>query len=404
MCIDDCRVFYRFVCPDYCRENRQTETECRGNLAPKRYKSDYINYKMSNGRSFAFHILKSSKADWSAIELMKQKEDCEYLCACSDNKQIMGYVRFTYCRILSTIENYFNKRAIVAIEKKNDEQYRDMYVNLPNFTEHVKKQKEPESGASDNKESLLKFLIQNQTMLANNQSEMANQMVSSQSEMVGQITSEITKQIASICEAIAKNNPLISGDTVSHSGNTHNTTNNTTNHTTNNNTTNNNKFNLKFFLNEQCKDAMDITEFAKTIPIGLDEVMLFKRLGHTEAVTRIIENAYNDMEITKRPMHCTDPKRETFYVKNEEKWTNDETKAITEKAISTVASRSFRQLSLWKTANPGHEEDGEKMTEYAVLVKQLLGGITDKQIEEYNKTIIRNLSRVTHLKRNTVGL
>jgi hypothetical protein len=127
--------------------------------------------------------------------------------------------------------------------------------------------------------------------------------------------------------------------------------------------------------------------------------MLFKRMPHTDAVTRIIENAYNGMDITKRPMHCTDSKRETFYVKSEEKWMNDETKEITEKAIGTVASRSFRQISLWKTANPGHEEDEEKMTEYAILIKGLLGGLTDKQIAENNRTIIRNLSRITHLKR-----
>jgi hypothetical protein len=130
--------------------------------------------------------------------------------------------------------------------------------------------------------------------------------------------------------------------------------------------------------------------------------MLFKRLGHTEAVTKIIENAYNEMELTKRPIHCTDPKRETLYVKNENQWTNDETKALTEKAIGTVASRSFRQLSLWKDVNREYGEDEDKMSEYAILVKQLLGGVTEKESEENKRKIIRNLSRITHLNRNEI--
>ena len=347
---------------------------------------------MNRSRAFTFYIENTQKRDWALVQSMKKKPECYCICGCSneDDTEIFGYIRFIYPKYISAVEKIFNNRALIINDTNKYEYYTKLYSNEPNYFEYSSaKSEEPENAddkSADDKEkdTLLKYLIQNQTALANSQTEMASQVANAHTEM--------TKQIANICMAIAKNNPLISGETVSHSGNT-------TNNNTTNNTTNNNKFNLKFFLNTQCKDAMDITEFAKTLPIGLDEVMLFKRMPHTDAVTRIIENAYNDMEITKRPIHCTDPKRETFYVKNEEKWMNDETKEITEKAINTVASRSFRQLSLWKTANPGHDEDEEKMTEYAVLVKRLLGGLTDKQIEENKRTIIRNLSRITHLKR-----
>ncbi len=364
---------------------------------------------MNRSRAFTFYIENALKRDWSIIHSLKKKTECNCICACSNNEEteIFGYIRFNYPKYLSVVEKLFNNRALLINDTNKYEYYTNLYANELNYFQYSNNNHnvdETESSNDNNKDSdrdkdtLIKFLVENQIQLAsqivNTQAEMTNQIVNNQSEM--------TKQIANICMAIAKNNPLNVGDNNNNTTNNNNNTINNTNsgNTITNNTTNNNKFNLKFFLNEQCKDAMDITEFAKTIPIGLDEVMLFKRLGHTEAVTRIIENAYNGMEITKRPMHCTDPKRETLYVKNEERWTNDETKEITEKAIGTIASRSFRQLSLWKTANPGHDEDEDKMTEYAVLVKQLLGGLTDKQMEENKKTIIRNLSRITHLKRN----
>jgi hypothetical protein len=336
-----------------------------------------------NGRSFTFHILRCNKKDWNVIENFKTKSDCEFLCACKDNRQIMGYVRFTYTKPQTTVENYFEKRAIVLIDKKNDEYFRELYMNEKNYIEYDKRAVVASEETEAKKDDLIKHLIENQTMLTKHM--MDNQTV-------------MTKQIADICMTIAKNNPISEASVQT---NSHNTI--TNNNNSNNNTTNNNvKFNLKFFLNEQCKDAMDITEFAKTIPIGLDDVMMFKSLGHTEAVTKIIEKAYNGMEITKRPIHCTDAKRETMYVKNENKWTNDETKALTEKAIDTVANRSFRHLSLWKTANPDHSESEDKKTEYAVLVKQLLGGTSERASSENKRKIIRNLTRITYLDRSEV--
>jgi hypothetical protein len=192
---------------------------------------------------------------------------------------------------------------------------------------------------------------------------------------------EQMKQIMELCITIAKNTP---------------TTTNIINATNNNNNTNN-SFNLNFFLNEQCKDAMDIFEFVKGIHINLDDIMMFKNVSHAEGVTRIFDKAYKDVELQKRPIHCTDVKRETLYVRNEDKWINDETKKLIERAMDLLSNRSFRELYQWKNANPGYMESEDLMTEYSIIMRNLLGGRTDNEIEENHKKFIRNIARTAQV-------
>ena len=103
---------------------------------------------------------------------------------------------------------------------------------------------------------------------------------------------------------------------------THNTTNNTTN---NNHTNSHNKaFNLNFFLNETCKNAMNITDFVDSIKLQLSDFMDVGEAGFVQGISNIIVKKLNDLDETIRPIHCTDQKRETFYVKDEDKWEKEE--------------------------------------------------------------------------------
>ena len=97
-----------------------------------------------------------------------------------------------------------------------------------------------------------------------------------------------------------------------------NTINNTNNITNNNTTNNNNQFNLNFFLNEQCKDAIPLIDFVKSLKYDFDQLEYTGKHGFVEGVSKIIMDAMNQLDITKRPIHCTDVKRETFYVKDDE--------------------------------------------------------------------------------------
>jgi hypothetical protein len=155
--------------------------------------------------------------------------------------------------------------------------------------------------------------------------------------------SEKLKQITDICLTLAKNSPSI-----------------TNNNTTNNNTINNNKFNLNIFLNETCKNAINLIDFVKGIQIELQDLLLYNKVGHADAVSKIFDNAYKKLEPSMRPVHCTDVKRETVYVRDENKWLNDENKEVSEKALTIISLKSLNKMNIWKEANPYYETADNK--------------------------------------------
>ena len=191
--------------------------------------------------------------------------------------------------------------------------------------------------------------------------------------------SEQIKQITNLCMTIAKNTPTM---------------------ILNNNSTTNNNFNLNVFLNEYCKDAINIFDFAKSIQIELEDVILYKKLGHVEAVSQIFDNAYKNLDLKMRPMHCTDVKRETLYVRNDNKWVNDETKELSKKAMEKISDNSYTNLKLWKDANPDYTSNEYKKLEYIAIMKQLLGGSSDKDFDDNSKKIVKNLLKNTHLDKS----
>jgi hypothetical protein len=279
---------------------------------------------------------------------------------------ITGFARFKHAKSLSAVQKILHYDATIQEELKTDVEMRAILVCKRQFYESGTPAKRIRPlDELPNENELLDKLVNGQLMLAN-------------------LLIDRDKQIIDICKSVALSTP-IQPSVINCYNNTNNTINNKV------------SFNLNMFLNEKCKDAMDITNFARSIPIGLDDIMLFKNFGHAEAITRIIDKAYKDMELTKRPMHCTDAKRETLYVKNEDKWTNDESKAIIERAISIVASQSFSNLKQWKDANPDYNVDEDKKTEYARIMRQLLGGLTDREIEENTNKIVRNVTRLAQL-------
>lgn len=323
---------------------------------------------MTRIRTFSFAI-KQKDVTPAWVYLCSIEEEFEYLCMNLTKNTIRGYVRFKYGKAVSTVQQLLHFDATVVEETKQDTEVRAvLQKKSTTFYEHGNPAKRARTTTQD-----LAFdkLAINQDALASGQAMLIN---------LFQQNADRERQLIEICKTVALNAPPVIY----------------------NNTVNNNKvsFNLNMFLNEKCKDAMDITSFARSIPIGLDEIKLFQNLGHTEAITRIIDKAYKDMELTKRPMHCTDVKRETLYVKNEDQWTNDESKAIIEKAISIVANQSFSSLKIWKDANPNYNDDEDKKTEYARIMRQLLGGLTDREINENKEKIIRGIAHMSQLDKS----
>jgi hypothetical protein len=167
---------------------------------------------------------------------------------------------------------------------------------------------------------------------------------------------------------------------------------NITNNNTNCNNTNQ-QFNLNFFLNETCKDAMNIDEFIKTLKVTMEDFEETGKLGYVEGITRIILNGLNCVDTTKRPIHCTDVKRETVYIKNKNIWEKeDQEKENLKKAVKQVARMNLSHLPKWQRENPASEVlDTKEHIQFMKYSKAALGGLGDKEEEKYMDKIMKNV-------------
>ena len=169
-----------------------------------------------------------------------------------------------------------------------------------------------------------------------------------------------------------------------------------TNHSHNNTTNSHNKaFNLNFFLNETCKNAMNITDFVDSIKLQLSDLMDVGELGYVEGISKIIVKNLNNLDETIRPIHCTDKKRETMYVKDEGEWNKeDEKKSKLTKAVKKVADKNIRLLPQFREKYPEYKNSSSKTSDkYDKMVVEVM--TTD---EDKNEQIIQNISKVTTIK------
>ena len=163
-----------------------------------------------------------------------------------------------------------------------------------------------------------------------------------------------------------------------------------------NNTVNshNKTFNLNVFLNETCKDAMNIMEFVDSLKIQLSDLENVGNLGYVQGISKIIARNLNSLDENKRPVHCTDSKREILYVKDEDKWEKEnEDNSKMRKVIKHVTHKNSKLLKEFKTKYPGCEKSESKYSnQYDKLIIEAMGGKGDNDAEKENK-IIRNIAK-----------
>ena len=158
---------------------------------------------------------------------------------------------------------------------------------------------------------------------------------------------------------------------------------------TNNTTNNNQKFNLNFFLNDTCKDAMSITDFLRNLNVHIDELEYIGNHGYVNGMTKMIMARLKDMDITKRPIHCTDIKRETMYIKDDAGWSKD-TDELTKlrRILSRISMNNYRTVPVWRTAHPDCEVMETRTYEFCYkMMKEILGDVEEEQIKLDNKII-----------------
>ena len=155
---------------------------------------------------------------------------------------------------------------------------------------------------------------------------------------------------------------------------------------------NNNKVNINVFLNEQCKDAMSIDDFIKSIEISLKNLVTTKNKGLAIGLNEIINENMNKLSIYERPVHCTDKKRETLYIKNEI-WEKDNEKSATSGMLKSLQLEQIKSLHKWIDEHPDYKNNDKETHEYTLLINKCTCSF-----DEHEKAMFKNLCESTYLK------
>ena len=173
--------------------------------------------------------------------------------------------------------------------------------------------------------------------------------------------------------------------------------NGTTNISNNNNITNshNKTFNLNVFLNETCKDAMNMSDFISSIKVNLDDLENTGKKGYIEGVSNIFVKNLNNLEQHMRPLHCSDLKREVLYIKDNDKWEKEtDEKPILTKAIKMLANENIKQIKHWRDKYPDcTDSESKKNNTYLKIVSNSMNGLTEEEGKRNITKIISNVAK-----------
>ena len=172
------------------------------------------------------------------------------------------------------------------------------------------------------------------------------------------------------------------GDLIPKIGNTNNTINNI-----------NQKFNIQIFLNEQCKDAINMNDFIKSIEISLEHLDVTKNSGLANGLSNAIIENMNKLSLYERPLHCTDIKRETLYIKDNDSWEKDKSKEKIKKAIKNISNKQYKALKEWTEINPDFNNDDNKQEFFAKTLS-----VIGKDIDNVDDKIIKNICNKIYVK------
>jgi hypothetical protein len=165
----------------------------------------------------------------------------------------------------------------------------------------------------------------------------------------------------------------------------------------NNNTINshNKTFNLQVFLNETCKDAMNISDFVESVKLQVSDLENVGKVGYIEGISNIIIKNLQALEVEKRPVHCTDQKREVMYVKEDNVWEKeDEANKKLRKAIRSIAHKNICMFKEFREKYPDCENyDSKKNSQYNTIIYESMGGKGDNDYEKDTK-IIKKIAKV----------
>jgi hypothetical protein len=311
------------------------------NLMPKnadKFICDVCDFKCSKISNYNTHILTNKHKMLSNVDKENDIKVSKFKCECGKE---------------------YNHRQSLSIHKKK--------CNITIVTDS--------NAESFDKDKLILMLINQNAELIKETSEFKNMMLEQQNIMMSQHTST-----QSMMMEVIKNG-------------THNTT-----HTN----SHNKAFNLNFFLNETCKDAMNIMDFVDSIKLQLSDLEGVGELGYVEGISKIIVKNLKELDVTQRPVHCTDQKRETMYIKDEDKWEKDEERLKLHKVVRRVTCKNQNLIPKFKEIHPDYNKYHSKVSDqYNKIIVESMGGPGDNDFEKEEK-IIKNISKQVFIDKESV--
>ena len=274
--------------------------------------------------------------------ILSQNKECNYVCS--------------NCKYITNNKKDFNKHLMTS-KHKNNENYNKNVPKIPTLfsCECGKKYNYRASLYNHKKKCNVKNITIND--------ECDNTKELDYKTMFLQIINENKELRKTITELIPK------------VGNNHNTI----------NSHNKNKFNINVFLNEKCKDALSMDEFIDKIEVSMKNLLTTKEKGQVNGISNIIIENMNKLSLYERPIHCTDKKRETLYVKND-KWEKDDSKEHINKALKKVESKQLKNLNVWLDKHPNYMNNSLEQEEFAQLMSEC-----GKSVDDGREKIIKKL-------------
>ena len=162
---------------------------------------------------------------------------------------------------------------------------------------------------------------------------------------------------------------------------------------------NNKKMTINVFLQEQCKNAMNLTDFVDNVKVSIADLMYTKEHGYIKGISNIFVKNLRDMDPTERPIHCSDKKRLQFYVKDEDKWEKDKTHEKIDKSIQDITVKQIKSIREWEKEHPNYLTDEKLLVEWHTTVQNIMGGGEDVERNKNKEQIKKTLCTTTELKR-----
>ena len=291
------------------------------------------------------------------------------------------------CEYITSNKFDYNKHLLTAkhINDKNDNEISQNLAKIAKTTCICGKEYKYASGLSAHKKKcpeIVKPKIEDLPVSQNISSDL-HEFIKQNNEIKQLVVEQnkiIIEQSQKIIELSSKNSVV-------------NTNSNNTNNTNNNNS--NNKFNLNFFLNEQCKDALNITDFVKSLKLQLSDLENTGKNGFVEGISQIFIKGLKDLDIHKRPIHCSDVKRETMYVKDQNGWEKEDAeKEKLKKTIDKIAYKNITQIQTWVDNHPKCTESTSRHNDlYLNIVNESMGGADKEESNKYYEKIVKNVSK-----------